>query len=133
MIVEKGYQYSAITGAIIGSAMQVHSIIGVGYPEIIYQRALAIQMAKNNLDFNRELSIPLSYNDKNIGYRRVDFLVENKIIVELKAISDLENKHIVQGLNYLTIFNIAIGLLINFGNTRLQFNRLINSNYKLTH
>ena len=130
MIAKKGYQYTAITGAIIGSAMQVHRVIGVGYPEIIYQRALALEMSKNDLYFKKEFSSPLFYNGKNIGFRRVDFLVENKIMVELKAISDLENKHLVQGLNYLTIFNLEIGLLINFGKTRLQFKRLINSNYK---
>ena len=104
--------------------MKVHSTLGNGFQEVIYQRALAIEMKNQNLPFVRELEIPIYYQDIEVGRRRVDFLVDDKILVELKAVAQLEKIHLAQGLNYLEAFKMEIGLLINFGSTKLEFKRL---------
>ena len=124
-MIKEEYKYSDITEKIIGCAMRVHSTLGNGFQEVIYQRALAIELEKGNLLFVRELEMPIFYSDFNIGTRRVDFFVEEKILVELKAVSLLEKVHLAQALNYLEAFKLEIGLLINFGATRLEFKRLI--------
>lgn len=124
------YKYSDITGAIIGSAMEVHSDLGNGFPEVIYQRSLAIELKNNGINFNREVSMPLYYKGKSVGKRRADFLVEEKVLVELKAISEINETHYNQILNYLTAFRLEIGLLINFGENSLHFKRFINSNFR---
>lgn len=123
-MIKEQYKYSEITKQIIGCAMKVHRTLGNGFQEVIYQRALAIEMRKLGLDFARELEMPVMYEDEQIGTRRVDFFVENKIMVELKARTQLENVHLAQALNYLEAYQIEIGLLINFGATSLQFKRL---------
>lgn len=123
----KNYKYSKITGAIIGSAMQVHSALGNGFPEVIYQRSLAIEFQTEEITYNREVSMPLYYKGKSVGKRRVDFVVEDKVLVELKAVSEINETHFNQILNYLTAFQIEIGLLINFGENSLNFKRFINS------
>ena len=120
------YKYKDLTHKIIGCAMAVHNTMGNGFQEVIYQRALAIELAQAGLDFQRELAMPIFYKEQQIGTRRVDFLVENKIMVELKAITQLEKVHLAQALNYLEAYKLEIGLLINFGNTSLQFKRIIN-------
>ena len=104
--------------------MKVHSTLGNGFQEVIYQRAFAIEMKNQNLAFVRELEIPIYYQDIEVGRRRVDFLVDDKILVELKAVAQLEKIHLAQGLNYLEAFKMEIGLLINFGSTKLEFKRL---------
>lgn len=124
------YKYKEITGKIIGAAMQVHKVLGNGFQEVIYQRALEIEMSVINLDFQREFEMPIYYRNQQIGTRRVDFLVDNIISVELKAIINLEDVHLAQAINYLEAYKIEIGLLINFGSKSLQFKRLINSKYK---
>lgn len=123
------YKYSDITGAIIGSAMEVHSKLGNGFPEVIYQRSLAIEFQTQEINYNREISMPLYYRGKSVGKRRVDFLVENKVLVEWKAISEINGTHYNQILNYLTAFQLEIGLLINFGENSLKFKRFINSKF----
>lgn len=105
--------------------MRVHNALGSGFPEKIYQRALEIEFEHAKLRFARELARPIFYKDVHIGTRRVDFLVNERIVVELKAVAQLEEAHLAQALNYLEAFKLEIGLLINFGNTRLQFKRLI--------
>ena len=125
-MIKREYKYSDITSKIIGCAMKVHSTLGNGFQEVIYQRCLAIEMRNQDLEFERELEIPIYYEETEVGTRRVDFLIENKIMVELKAISQIEKIHIAQGLNYLEAYNLEIGLLINFGSTKLEFKRLIN-------
>ena len=127
-MIKAEYKYSDITSKIIGCAMEVHKILGNGFQEVVYQRSLAIEMRKRGLNFVRELNMPVFYDDHEVGIRRVDFLVEDKILVELKALSELNNTNIAQCLNYLEAFNLEIGLLINFGSTSLQFKRLINEN-----
>jgi len=124
---ENEYKYSDITGKIIGAAMTVHSRLGNGFQEVIYQRALAIELKKKGLNFQRELEMPIFYDEYKIGTRRVDFLVEEKVMVELKAVTQLEDVHLAQAINYLEAYHLEIGLLINFGAKSLQFKRLINS------
>ena len=121
------YKYSGITEKIIGCAMKVHRTLGNGFQEVIYQRALAIEMKKQGLEFSREKEMTIFYEGQEIGTRRVDFFVENKIMVELKALTQLEDVHMAQAINYLEAYSMEIGLLINFGSNSLQFKRLINS------
>jgi GxxExxY protein len=123
------YKYKEITEKIIGSAMRVHAALGNGFQEVIYQRALAIEMTESGLHFQREFSMPVYYKNQQIGERRVDFFVEEKIMVELKAIVQLENVHLAQAKNYLEAYNIQIGLLLNFGSISLQFKRLENQKF----
>jgi len=123
--IKKEYPESELTGKIIGCAMEVHRILGNGFQEVIYQRALAIEMANQGLSFSREHEMEIQYKGENIGLRRVDFFVEGKIMVELKAIVQLEDVHLAQVINYLEAYKLDIGLLINFGNTSLQFKRVM--------
>ena len=104
--------------------MNVHNAIGCGFQEVIYQRCLAIEMEKQGLHFEREKEMDIYYSDNNVGTRRVDFLIENEVLVELKALTNLEDVHLAQGKNYLKVFGLARGLLINFGSTSLEFKRL---------
>lgn len=124
---EKDYKYSDITRKIIGAAMKVHSALGNGFQEVIYQRALAIEMAKQGLAFQREMEMPIYYDGQEIGTRRVDFFVEDKIMVELKAVTKLEDVHLAQAINYLEAYDMEVGLLLNFGAKSLEFHRLVNS------
>jgi len=121
------YKHAEITGKIIGCAMQVHSFLGNGFQEVIYQKALALELDKAGLNFKRELAVPIFYKDnlKPIGTRRVYFLVEDKVLIELKALIALDDLHLNQILNYLKAYKIEIGLLINFGEKSLDFKRLI--------
>jgi len=124
-MIKSEYKYSDLTEKIIGCCMKVHNKLGNGPQEVIYQRALAIEMDRVNLSFARELEMPIFYDEVGIGTRRVDFLVEEKVLVELKAITKPENVHLAKALNYVEAFKLEIGLLINFGNTKLEFKRLI--------
>ena len=121
------YKHSDLTHSIIGCAMKVHSTLGNGFQEVIYQRALAIELEKAGITFRREQEMDIFYDGHNIGIRRVDFLVDNKVMVELKALTALEDVHMAQAINYLEAYNLEIGLLINFGAKSLQFKRLISS------
>ncbi len=124
-MIKSEYKYSDLTEKIIGCCMKVHNTLGNGFQEVIYQRALAIEFDKINVQFERELEMPIFYDDKNIGTRRVDFLIDEKVLLELKAVTTLENVHLAQALNYIEAFKLEVGLLINFGNTKLEFKRLI--------
>ena len=110
--------------------MKVHSTLGNGFQEVIYQRALEIEMEKWGLSFARELEMNIFYDGIEIGTRRVDFLVEEKVMVELKALTKLEDVHLAQALNYLEAYKLETGLLINFGTKSLEFRRVTNE-YKL--
>ena len=125
-------KYHDLTHQIIGSAMEVHRHLGNGFQEVIYQRALAHELTLRGISFNREVEMPVFYKDKQVGTRRVDFLVEGVISTELKAIIQLEKVHLAQALNYLEAYNLEIGLLLNFGTTRLQYKRLLNRKYDST-
>ncbi len=121
------YQHKELTGSIIGCAMEVHNVLGNGFAEVIYQRALAIELGKRRLAFAREVEMPIFYDGQQIGLRRVDFFVQELILVELKAVALLEKVHLAQGLNYLEAFGIGTGLLINFGAPSLEFRRLVST------
>ena len=107
--------------------MEVHKVLGNGFQEVIYQRALEIEMTQHGLSFQREFEMGIYYKDVRIGGRRVDFFVENTIMVELKALTELEDVHLAQAMNYLEAYNMEIGLLLNFGAKSLQFKRIHNN------
>ena len=129
-MINEQYKFSELTSKIIGCAMTVHKTLGNGYQEVIYQRALAIEMREAGISFSREFEMPIFYREQQIGTRRVDFLVEGVVSVELKAITKLEDVHFAQAINYLEAYNLEIGLLINFGEVSLNFKRLTNKKYK---
>lgn len=113
-----------LTYKIIGCAMKVHRALGNGFQEVIYQRALEIEMNNQRIAFSRELEMPLYYEGHHIGTRRVDFLVNESVIVELKAVVEMKDVHLAQGLNYLVAYKVDLGLLINFGAQSLEVKRL---------
>jgi GxxExxY protein len=115
-----------ITGKIIHCCMKVHNTIGSGFQEVIYQRALEIEMRLNGLAFEKEKEMSIFYEGELIGKRRVDFFVEKCVMLELKAVVQIENIHKTQAINYLEVYNIADGLLINFGALSLEFKRVYN-------
>lgn len=129
-MIKKEYKYSELTGQIIGAAMEVHSFLGNGFQEVIYQRALSHELHLRNINHAREVEMHVFYKDLQVGTRRVDFLIEEKISVEIKALTSLEPVHLAQAINYLEAYNLEIGLLINFGETKLKFHRLENKKFK---
>ncbi len=120
-------EHEDLTRKIIGCAMAVHSALGNGFQEVIYQRALAIEMELQGLPFSREHEMDIFYKEHRIGNRRVDFFVEEKIMVEIKALIKLEDVHLAQAMNYLEAYNLKIGLLLNFGAKSLEFKRVHNN------
>ena len=122
-------KYEDVTHKIIGCAMKVHNTLGNGFQEVIYQRALAIEMEKHGLGFKREMEMTIYYEGIDIGTRRVDFFVEENIMVELKALIKLEEVHLAQAMNYCQAYDLPIGLLINFGAKSLEFKRVYNLNH----
>jgi GxxExxY protein len=146
-MIEEKYKYSAITEKIIGCAMEVHKFLGNGFThlyclflkgirecfafqEVIYQRSLEIEFILQGVKFHREYDMKVYYKNRPAGIRRVDFLVEDVISVEIKAHTKLEDVHFAQAINYLEAYNLEIGLLINFGARSLEFHRLTNSKYE---
>jgi len=129
-MINKDYKYSELTSKVIGCAMKVHSALGNGFQEVIYQRALEIEMADEGISFNREQEMDIYYKSQQIGTRRVDFLVEGVLAVELKALTQLEDVHLAQAINYLEAYDLEVGLLINFSARSLQFNRVNNNSFK---
>ncbi len=119
-------KYEDLTRKIIGAGMEVHKQLGNGFQEVIYQRALSIELNLQCIEHVREKEMPLQYKRYDIGTRRVDFLVEEKIMVEIKAIINLEDVHLAQAMNYLEAYGLEIGLLLNFGAKSLQFKRVHN-------
>ena len=115
-----------LTYQIIGCAMKVHSVLGNGFQEVIYQRALAIEMEKQGLSYVREKWMDIFYEEIKIGRRRVDFFVEDRIMLELKAVVKLDDMHLAQAMNYCQVYNLPIGLLINFGSKSLGYKRVYN-------
>lgn len=123
-------KYQELTQKIIGCAMKMHSQLGNGFQEVIYQRALDIELRDAGLEFSREHEMAIFYKGEEIGTRRVDFFIEGEIMVELKAILELENVHLAQAINYLEAYDLGIGLLINFGSKSLTFKRVYNNKIK---
>lgn len=129
-MIKKEYKDSELTGNIIGAAMEVHSFLGNGFQELIYQRAFSYEMQLRNIKHQREVEMNVTYKVISVGQRRVDFLIEDRVSVEIKALTKLEPVHLAQAINYLEAYNLEIGLLINFGETKLKFHRLQNKKFK---
>ncbi|WP_299756456.1 GxxExxY protein [uncultured Pontibacter sp.] len=123
-------QLDEITYKIIGCAMKVHNTLGNGFQEVIYQRCLAIELQQAELEFVREKEQTIYYNNIEVGSRRADFIVEDNIVIELKAMINLEDIHLAQAKNYTVAYNLPVGLLINFGSLSLQYKKVFNSKYK---
>lgn len=128
-MINEHYKYSELTANIIGCAMRVHSALGNGFQEVIYQRALAMEFRDSGISFTRELEMPIYYKQRRIGTRRVDFLVAETVSVEIKALISLEDVHLAQAINYLEAYDLEVGLLINFGARSLEFKRLSNKKF----
>ena len=122
------YLHSELTGKIIGCAMEVHKALGNGFQEVIYQRALDIEMKQQGLTASREHEMDIFYKGIKIGNRRVDFFVEEKVMVEIKAVTELQDVHLAQAINYLEAYGLEVGLLLNFGSRSLQFKRVMKPN-----
>jgi len=122
-------KYNDLTYKINGCAMKVHRTLGNGFQEVIYQRCLSIEFDKAGLSYHREQEQIVYYEDVEVGTRRADFIVENTVVVELKALINLENVHLAQTKNYVVAFNKPIGLLLNFGAESLQIKKVYNNNY----
>ncbi|MDP7247752.1 MAG: GxxExxY protein [Candidatus Peribacteraceae bacterium] len=120
-------KYSDLTQKIIGCAMSVHNELGNGFQEVIYQRALALEFQEADLNFFREQTMQIEYKGYDVGTRRADFVVEDKILVELKAITQIEDVHFAQTINYLEAYKLEVGLLINFGSKKLEFKRFVHT------
>ncbi len=129
-MIKSEHKHSVLTGNVVGCAMTVHSALGNGFQEVIYQRALAIEMVDQRIVFSREHEMPIYYRGQQIGTRRVDFLIEGVVSVELKAIIQLDEVHLAQAINYLEAYDLEVGLLINFGARSLQFKRVTNKMFK---
>ena len=128
-MINTNYKHSELTSKVIGCAMRVHSALGNGFQEVIYQRALQIEMSLADIPFSREFEMPIYYRNNHIGTRRVDFLVDGLLSVELKAKTKVEDVHFAQAINYLEAYNLETGLLINFGERSLNFKRLKNNKF----
>lgn len=129
-MIKNEYKYSDLTAKIIGCALEVHRGLGNGFQEVIYQRALEFEFQLQKIPYSREHEMKIFYKGREIGLRRVDFLVNGIISVELKAVIQLENVHFAQAINYLEAYNLEVGLLINFGAKSLDFKRLHNTKFK---
>ncbi len=128
MATDEPFLHSELTRKIIGCAMEVHRTLGNGFQEVIYQRALEIEMAQQGLNASREHEMDIFYKGFKIGNRRVDFFVEDKVMVEIKALKELEDVHLAQAINYLEAYGLEVGLLLNFGSRSLQFKRVMKPN-----
>ncbi len=126
LYINEKYPLSDLTGKIIKCVIEVHKHLGNGFQEVIYQRALAVEFPLQGVIFSREFEMPLFYKGEHIGTRRVDFFVEDKVMVEIKAIIQLEDVHLAQAINYLEAYKMEVGLLINFGSKSLDFKRVMN-------
>jgi len=124
------FEKDELTYRIIGCAMKVHNILGAGFQEVIYQRCLAIELEKAGLSYEREKDQPIYYEGTEVGTRRADFIVENRVVIELKALTQLEDVHIVQTKNYTVAYDYPVGLLINFGSQSLEHKLIFNPKYE---
>ena len=128
MINEK-YIHSDITAEILTVAFEVHKIIGTGFVELVYLRSMIVECGLRNIEIDSEIELPIYYKNVRVGSRRADLLVKKKVIVELKAVVELNDNHLAQAINYLEAFNLEVGLLINFGSKSLQYKRVIHPRF----
>ncbi len=127
---QKDFKYSETTEKIIVAAMKVHSFFGLGFPEVVYKRALIIELEILGLMYNIEIEKDIIYHNKLIAKRRLDLIVENKVLIELKALAEVDKRCHNQFINYLSIFSFEVSLLLNFGRESLEFKRFANSKGK---
>ena len=120
-------KYKDLTEKIIGCAMKVHRYFGPGFPEVVYKRALMIELKKNSIKFKEEVERDIIYEGKPIHKRRLDLIIEEVVLLELKALKEVDNSETNQTLNYLRVFNIEVGLLLNFGAPSLFFKRFVHT------
>lgn len=130
MMIKNEYKHSEITAKIIGCAMKVHQRMRNGYQEIIYQRCLCIEFDREGIKYQQEMEMPIFYDGIHVGKRRVDFLIEEKVVLEIKAVSELTDTYLAQALNYLEALNLETGLLLNFGAKSLEIKRIVNGKKK---
>ena len=122
---EERFTYGDVTGKIIKSAMEVHKALGCGFQEVIYQRALVVEMTAQGLEFSREHEMKVYYRGVEVGERRADFFVEERVMVEIKAVAELLDVHLAQAKNYLEAYHLEVGMLLNFGARSLQYKRVM--------
>jgi len=132
-IINGNYKYSELTGKIIGCCIEVHKILGNGFQEVIYQRALEEEFLLKGVSVQREYEMNIFYKGKLVGTRRIDFLVDKAVSLEIKALVRLEDVHLAQAINYLEVHDLEIGMLINFGSKSLEYKRLINPKFGMAH
>lgn len=128
MINEK-YIHSDITAEILNVAFEVHKIIGPGFVELVYLRSMLVECGLRNIETDSEIELPIYYKNVRVGSRRADLLVKKKVIVELKAVVELNDNHLAQAINYLEAFNLEVGLLLNFESKSLQYKRVIHPKF----
>ena len=119
------YIHSDITSGILNVAFEVHKIIGPGFVESVYLRAMLVELGLRSIEVDSEIELPVYYKSVKVGSRRADLLIKKKVIVELKAVTELNDNHLAQAINYLEAFNLDVGLLLNFGSKSLQYKRII--------
>lgn len=129
-MIKEEYKHSDITARVIGCAMKVHQRMRNGYQEIIYQRCLCIEFDKEGIKYHKEKELPIFYDDIEVGKRRVDFLIEEKVVLEIKAVTEYSDSHLAQTLNYLVAMGLETGLLLNFGAKSLEIKRIVNNKVK---
>jgi GxxExxY protein len=129
-MIKNEYKHSEITARIIGSAMKVHQKLRSGYQEVIYQRCLCIEFDKAGIKYQQEREMPIYYDGIEVGKRRVDFLIEDKVVLEIKALSEFTDTCLAQALNYLEVLGLEVGLLLNFGAKSLEIKRIANGKMK---
>jgi GxxExxY protein len=122
----RSHPFEDLSKKVIGAAIEVHSALGPGFLEVIYEEALKLELAEHGLDYECQKEIKIEYLGVQIATHRLDLVVENRIIVELKAIKELTEIHFAQLLSYLKASGIKVGLLLNFAKPRLEIRRLVN-------
>lgn len=128
-MIKEQYIHSNITSEILNIAFEVHKIIGPGFAESVYHRAMIVECGLRNVETDSEIELPIFYKNVRVGSRRADLLIKKKVIVELKAVVELNDIHLAQAINYLEAFNLEVGLLLNFGSKSLQYKRLIHPRF----
>ncbi|HEX6845942.1 MAG TPA: GxxExxY protein [Chitinophagaceae bacterium] len=128
-MIKEQYIHSDITSEILNIAFEVHKIIGPGFAESVYHRAMIVECGLRNVETDSEIELPIFYKNVRVGSRRADLLIKKKVIVELKAVVELNDIHLAQAINYLEAFNLEVGLLLNFGSKSLQYKRLIHPRF----
>jgi GxxExxY protein len=124
-MIKQEYIHSDITAEILGAAFEVHKTIGTGFVESVYQKAMIVECGIRSIETESEIELPVFYKSVKVGSRRADLLIKKKVVVELKAVTELNDTHLAQAINYLEAFNLEVGLLINFGSKSLQYKRVI--------